>query len=208
MFKFCFVEPDAEGTELGTNINNIVQNKNGSIVNGIDSVSEGDILDLSDVSPILIFEQYVNSSVANILLENSMKDSKNNSTGKMDKNDRNSTGKKDYNDLIFNVNTISSEAYGINSHSKNNISDSNNLNNSNSFNNENEEKKLQSAILYEGKLVLEKLLNSNTINGSDSVMSESRANSNQIFELNLHTVTLQNFGPYGGDKVNYPLEKR
>ena len=63
-------------------------------------------------------------------------------------------------------------------------------------------KSLYLAVLQEGAMALENLLTKNLTKG------ESRVKANQVFELNLKTVSLLNFGPYGGERVHYPLEKR
>ena len=71
-------------------------------------------------------------------------------------------------------------------------------------------KLLQTNVAEEGKATLERILTQNNITGStgSGVMGESRANQNQIYDLNLKSVSLLNFGPYGGDRVFYPLQKR
>lgn len=71
-------------------------------------------------------------------------------------------------------------------------------------------KLLQANVLEEGKATLERILTQNNITGStgSGIMGESRAKQNQIYDLNLKSVTLLNFGPYGGDRVLYPLQKR
>jgi hypothetical protein len=65
---------------------------------------------------------------------------------------------------------------------------------------------LQSAVLAEGRETLGRILNSNITGKSSGV--ESRSVANQIFELNLRDVSLHHFGPYGGNRVLYPLGKR
>ena len=71
-------------------------------------------------------------------------------------------------------------------------------------------KLLQVNVAEEGKATLERILTQNNITGStgSGIMGESRANQNQIYDLNLKSVSLLNFGPYGGDRVFYPLQKR
>jgi hypothetical protein len=71
-------------------------------------------------------------------------------------------------------------------------------------------KLLQANVLEEGKATLERILTQNNITGStgSGIMGESRAKQNQIYDLNLKSVSLLNFGPYGGDRVLYPLQKR
>ena len=66
---------------------------------------------------------------------------------------------------------------------------------------------LHSAVLAEGKETLGRILNTN-ITRKNSMGTESRSSANQIFELNLRDVSLHHFGPYGGDRVIYPLAKR
>lgn len=60
------------------------------------------------------------------------------------------------------------------------------------------QKELQRAVLAEGVSTLERLLGS-----ASNTRMESR-----IHDLRLDNVSLQNFGPYGGAKVEYPLSKR
>jgi hypothetical protein len=66
---------------------------------------------------------------------------------------------------------------------------------------ENDEKyKQYLKVLEEGRNTIYKILNTN--NATDN------NNKNQVFNLNLNNLNIQNFGPYGGDKVFYPLSKR
>jgi hypothetical protein len=67
---------------------------------------------------------------------------------------------------------------------------------------------LHNTVITEGLRTLDRILNENSINGSMNMVGESRVKSNNFFNLNLHTVSLLNFGPYGGERVDYPLQKR
>ena len=71
-------------------------------------------------------------------------------------------------------------------------------------------KLLQLNVAEEGRATLERMLTQNNVTGStgNGIMGESRAKQNQIYDLNLKSVSLLNFGPYGGDRVFYPLQKR
>ena len=71
-------------------------------------------------------------------------------------------------------------------------------------------KLLQMNVAEEGRATLERMLTQNNVTGStgNGIMGESRAKQNQIYDLNLKSVSLLNFGPYGGDRVYYPLQKR
>ena len=140
--------------------------------------NDNEILDISKVDPIFILNQYMLSTAGNLLFQD------------LNKNDANDKKKtkiaisnklNNTSDLLLNNNTI--------------------------YENEGD-KILHSAVLKEGIVTLNRILNSNNITGKDSIITESRANANQIFDLNLQSVSLLNFGPYGGDKVFYPLEKR
>ena len=153
--------------------------ENNTILNDKDEMkNDNEILDISKVDPIFILNQYMLSTAGNLLFQD------------LNKNDANDKKKtkiaisnklNNTNDLLLNNNTI--------------------------YENEGD-KILHSAVLKEGIVTLNKILNSNNITGKDSIITESRANANQIFDLNLQSVSLLNFGPYGGDKVFYPLEKR
>ena len=65
-------------------------------------------------------------------------------------------------------------------------------------------KTLFQSVLSNGMETLERISSQNTSSSS----GESRSTKNQVFNLDLHEVSLSNFGPYGGSKVNYPLQKR
>ena len=81
---------------------------------------------------------------------------------------------------------------------------------SESGNIDNKEQKLflHNNVIIEGLRTLDRILNENSITGSTNMVGESRVKKNNFFDLNLHAVSLVNFGPYGGDRVNYPLQKR
>ena len=153
--------------------------ENDTVLNDKDEIkNDNEILDISKVDPIFILNQYMLSTAGNLLFQD------------LNKNDANDKKKtkiaisnklNNTSDLLLNNNTI--------------------------YENEGD-KILHSAVLQEGIMTLNKILNSNNITGKDSIITESRANANQIFDLNLQSVSLLNFGPYGGDKVFYPLEKR
>ena len=153
--------------------------ENDTVLNDKDEIkNDNEILDISKVDPIFILNQYMLSTAGNLLFQD------------LNKNDANDKKKtkiaisnklNNTSDLLLNNNTI--------------------------YENEGD-KILHSAVLKEGIVTLNKILNSNNITGKDSIITESRANANQIFDLNLQSVSLLNFGPYGGDKVFYPLEKR
>jgi hypothetical protein len=55
-------------------------------------------------------------------------------------------------------------------------------------------------VLKEGRSTVYKIININ--NNTDN------SNKNQIFNLNLNDLSIQNFGPYGGEQVSYPLSRR
>lgn len=74
--------------------------------------------------------------------------------------------------------------------------------------NQNQKIFFQNTVVTEGLKTLDRILNENSINGSVNMLGESRAKTNHFFDLNLHTVSLLNFGPYGGERVDYPLQKR
>ena len=153
--------------------------ENDTVLNDKDEIkNDNEILDISKVDPIFILNQYMLSTAGNLLFQD------------LNKNDANDKKKtkiaisnklNNTSDLLLNNNTI--------------------------YENEGD-KILHSAVLKEGIVTLNRILNSNNITGKDSIITESRANANQIFDLNLQSVSLLNFGPYGGDKVFYPLEKR
>ena len=153
--------------------------ENDTVLNDKDEIkNDNQILDISKVDPIFILNQYMLSTAGNLLFQD------------LNKNDANDKKKtkiaisnklNNTSDLLLNNNTI--------------------------YENEGD-KILHSAVLKEGIMTLNRILNSNNITGKDSIITESRANANQIFDLNLQSVSLLNFGPYGGDKVFYPLEKR
>lgn len=71
---------------------------------------------------------------------------------------------------------------------------------SNKENSDLNKKLLHDNVLIEGRNTIEKLMNTD---GSDSLIS-----SGYVRNLRLDVISLQNFGPYGGDKVKYPLSKR
>ena len=153
--------------------------ENNTVLNDKDEIkNDNEILDISKVDPIFILNQYMLSTAGNLLFQD---------FNKNDANDKKKTKiaisnkLNNTSDLLLNNNTI--------------------------YENEGD-KILHSAVLKEGIVTLNRILNSNNITGKDSIITESRANANQIFDLNLQSVSLLNFGPYGGDKVFYPLEKR
>ena len=153
--------------------------ENDTVLNDKDEIkNDNEILDISKVDPIFILNQYMLSTAGNLLFQD---------LNKNDANDKKKTKIAISNklnntgDLLLNNNTI--------------------------YENEGD-KILHAAVLKEGIVTLNRILNSNNITGKDSITTESRANANQIFDLNLQSVSLLNFGPYGGDKVFYPLEKR
>ena len=166
---------------------NSVENVN-ILVNNDEIDNNNDILDISKVDPIFIFNQYMKSTAGSLLFEdlNTM-NSKN--------NEKNIKSKKKID--ISNKLTTMEDNLII---SRNEIKNENHQ--------EDENKILHESVLTEGKKTLNRILNTNDITGKDSVISESRANANQIFDLTLQSVSLLNFGPYGGDRVFYPLEKR
>ena len=166
---------------------NSVENVN-ILVNNDEIDNNNDILDISKVDPIFIFNQYMKSTAGSLLFEdlNTM-NSKN--------NEKNIKSKKKI-DISNKLTTMEDNL----------IISSNEIKNEN--NQEDENKILHESVLTEGKKTLNRILNTNDITGKDSVISESRANANQIFDLTLQSVSLLNFGPYGGDRVFYPLEKR
>ena len=57
---------------------------------------------------------------------------------------------------------------------------------------------LHNDVVAEGRVTIERLLNASTDNGMIS----------KIAELNFDSVTISNFGPYGSNKIKYPLCKR
>ena len=65
-------------------------------------------------------------------------------------------------------------------------------------------KTLFQRVLSDGTETIERITDQN----SSSSVGERRSTENQIFNLDLHQVSLSNFGPYGGGKVHYPLQKR
>ena len=166
---------------------NSVENVN-ILVNNDEIDNNNDILDISKVDPIFIFNQYMKSTAGSLLFEdlNTM-NSKN--------NEKNIKSKKKI-DISNKLTTMEDNL----------IISSNEIKNEN--HQEDENKILHESVLTEGKKTLNRILNTNDITGKDSVISESRANANQIFDLTLQSVSLLNFGPYGGDRVFYPLEKR
>jgi hypothetical protein len=58
-------------------------------------------------------------------------------------------------------------------------------------------KQLHDKVVLEGRNTIERLMNTE---GSDSIVSTGL-----IRNLRLDAITLHNFGPYGGDKIQYPL---
>ena len=75
-----------------------------------------------------------------------------------------------------------------------------NISLSNNENSDLNKKELHDKVLIEGRNTIEKLMNTD---GSDSLIS-----SGLVRNLRLDAISLQNFGPYGGEKVKYPLSKR
>ena len=74
---------------------------------------------------------------------------------------------------------------------------------------------LQEAVLVEGRATLDRLMSASTAaDGNTSTASASlsavtkSAMSGGIRNLQLDSVSLHNFGPYGGPKVMYPLSRR
>jgi hypothetical protein len=74
---------------------------------------------------------------------------------------------------------------------------------------------LQEAVLVEGRVTLDRLMSTSTAaDGNTSTASASlsavtkSAMSGGIRNLQLDSVSLHNFGPYGGPKVVYPLSRR
>jgi len=61
-------------------------------------------------------------------------------------------------------------------------------------------KLLHDQVLIEGRNTIERLMNTE---GSDSLVSTGL-----IRNLRLDAISLHNFGPYGGEKIDYPLSKR
>lgn len=70
---------------------------------------------------------------------------------------------------------------------------------------------LQKTILAEGIALIEKLMSTTTITTSHATMTDTTQfasnSNNKVFNLNLNSVTLSNFGPYAST-INYPLSKR
>lgn len=166
---------------------NSVENVN-ILVNNDEIDNNNDILDISKVDPIFIFNQYMKSTAGSLLFEDLNTMNSNN-------NEKNIKSKKKID--ISNKLTTMEDNLIISSYE---IKNENHQ--------EDENKILHESVLTEGKKTLNRILNTNDITGKNSVISESRANANQIFDLTLQSVSLLNFGPYGGDRVFYPLEKR
>ena len=166
---------------------NSVENVN-ILVNNDEIDNNNDILDISKVDPIFIFNQYMKSTAGSLLFEDL-------NTMNLKNNEKNIKSKKKI-DISNKLTTMEDNL----------IISSNEIKNEN--HQEDENKILHESVLTEGKKTLNRILNTNDITGKDSVISESRANANQIFDLTLQSVSLLNFGPYGGDRVFYPLEKR
>ncbi len=64
---------------------------------------------------------------------------------------------------------------------------------------------LHGAVLEEGRSTVERLMSSSTLAGhqlGDSVKGT------KLYNLKLDRLSLRNFGPYGGDSVQYPLSQR
>lgn len=60
---------------------------------------------------------------------------------------------------------------------------------------------LHSAVVEEGRATIERLLSSSNHSVTDD-------KGTRLYNLKLDRLRLKNFGPYGGDAVNYPLSKR
>ena len=163
-------------------INNVIDHQNGTSSTNTDNDNENNEsskdVDISKVDPIFILNQYMRSTAGNLLFQD---------LKKSDTNDKKKT-------KIAMSNTTSNTIDLL-------------LNNNTVYENDGD-KILHAAVLKEGIITLNRILSSNNITGKDSVITESRANANQIFDLNLQSVSLLNFGPYGGERVFYPLEKR
>jgi hypothetical protein len=70
---------------------------------------------------------------------------------------------------------------------------------------------LKAALVHEGIATLEQLLSNEQSCHNINAVSNSNINNHhyrEIRDLQLQSVSLKNFGPYGGDRINYPLANR